>query len=141
MRNQLTSVFDGVYGSLVCGEYACSKECEPLTIYEAGKPIVSGLSLSCPWLTIGGSEPNGYAGKLYIGTVLAACVAAGIVTNAEELYGCEGPYVEYCGGKSPTNCSTATEGDLTIKLAVKCTLGGTTYFEDKTLKYRVVPNS
>jgi len=135
-----SGTFDKVYGLLNCGEFACSKECEPLTINEAGKPNVTGVTLSCPWTVLtAGTKPAGFEGNLAIGSILGNCSASGTVTNAAELDGCgDGVYVEYCGGATPASCNVASAGDLEINAAVKCKLGGVTRL--KTLKYRVVPN-
>jgi len=128
---QASGVFDKVYGLLICGDRACSKECEPLQILEAGKPVVDNLSLECLWQEL-------TPGNLAINTVLGACTASGTVTNSDELEGCEGPYVEYCGGETPASCDVSKAGNLEVNAAVKCKLGGVNRL--KTLKYKVVPN-
>jgi len=126
---------------LTCGVNACSKDCEPLTILEAGKPIVPNISLTCNWPTIGGSVPAGYKGNLSIGSTLPPCTAGGgKPTNSEELGGCTDPYVEYCSKSNPTDCDVSKVNDsIVVKVVVDCN-GIKTRFEDKTLKYRTVPN-
>jgi len=126
-------IFDKVFGLLVCGETACSKECEPLTINEAGKPLGQNITLICPWQEL-------TPGNLALGVPAGDCVAGGSISNAEELEGCEGPYVEYCGGKTKETCNFSVPSDIKIKVAVNCKLGGIYRFEDKTISYKVVPN-
>jgi hypothetical protein len=130
-----------VHGSLICGAYNCSKECSPLNIIEAGKPIVSGLKFSCPWTPL----PVG-TNNLSKGSTTAECELEGtIANNLEDELGCENNgiltknNIRYCNGNiggSPADCNNKT-GEIKIEAVAKCQGGNSTV---QTLTYNIVPD-